>query len=218
MALIKIGVLLGLGFISGLLIPEVSEEIIAYKLKKKGREVPEPLKLNKLLLAVPNALLFALAAWLMPLPEALITCIFGYIALVAAVIDYRIRIICNEMVLLIFVLGIVYRVINGGVGSLLGSLGAFAIVLVVFGGAAVITRLIANDIGVGAGDIKLAMAIAVTVGFGGIFYFLGGIALAIGAYSIIGLNMHLLTTKSTFPMCAHIMFGFLAALFVPYIL
>lgn len=220
MDIIKTGAFLLLGLATGALIPTVSCQMIQYKCKKRGKAIPEfTLQQSyKLLLAIINAGAFAFAGWLMPLPEACLVSVFAFIALVSVIVDIHIRIICNEAVLLIFVMGIAYRIFNGGFSSLLGSLAALGIVLVVFGSAAFLTKKLTSELGVGAGDIKLAMAIAITVGVMGVFYFLGGVAVAIGAYSVLGLMYHFLTKKSTFPMCGHIMFGFFAALFVPYFL
>lgn len=219
MELIKIGVFLCVGLVTGLFIPKVSHKIILYKCMKRNKDAPEfsLTRFYELLVIVLNVSLFTLAGWLMPLQGACVVSAFVFIAFIAIIIDYNIRIICNEIVLLILVLGIFYRLIGGGINSLLGSLAALGIVLVVFGGAALITKLLTKEIGVGVGDVKLSMAIAVTVGYSGVFYFLGGVAVAIGGYCLLGMMYHFLTRKSTFPMCGHIMFGFMAALFIPFI-
>jgi leader peptidase (prepilin peptidase)/N-methyltransferase len=219
MELIKIGVFLCVGIVSGLYIPKASQKMIQYKCMKRYKEVPEFIltKFYKQLFLFLNAFLFAMAGWLMPLPGACIVCVFAFIAFVSIIIDKHIRIICNEAVLLILILGIAYRLIGGGVSSLLGSLAALGIVLAIFGGAALLTKLLTKDLGVGVGDVKLSIAIAITVGYPEVFYFLGGIAVAIGGYCLFGMMYHFLTRKSTFPMCGHIMFGFFVALFIPYI-
>lgn len=219
MELVRIGVFLCIGLVMGLFIPKASHKMILYKCMKRHKDAPEfsLTHFYKLLVLFLNGALFALAGWLMPLPGACVVCVFVFVALVAIIIDAYIRIICNEIVLLILILGIIYRLLGGGVSALLGSLAALGIVLVIFGGAALLTKLLTKEIGVGVGDVKLAMAIAVTVGYSGVFYFLGGMALAIGAYCLLGVMYHYLTKKSTFPMCGHIMFGFVVALFIPFI-
>lgn len=217
---VKIGSLLLCGLATGAFIPMAAQKLVVYKCSNRNKAVPDfylPQSYKVLLLFI-NAFLFALAGWFMPLIQACLVCVLAFTALVSVIVDIQIRIICNEAVLLILVLGTAYRIIDGGFQSLLGSLAALGIVLVVFGGAALITKKLTSELGVGAGDIKLAIAIAVTVGFSGVFYFLGGVAVAIGAYSVLGLVYHFLSKKSTYPMCGHIMFGLFAALFVPYIL
>jgi leader peptidase (prepilin peptidase)/N-methyltransferase len=219
MDLIKAGVFLCFGLVTGFFIPAAAQKLIRYKCRKRNTEAPEfyfP-AFYKCLFLILNAGLFAAAGLLMPLESACVVCIFVFIALVSVIVDMHLRIICNEVVLLIFVLGIIYRVIIAGFQGLLGSLAALGIVIAVFGIAVLVTKLLAKQTGVGAGDVKLAMAIAVTVGFTGVFYFLGGLAIAIVGYCVLGLIHRYLTTKSTFPMCGHIMAGFIIALFFPYI-
>lgn len=219
MELVKIGVFLCVGFAAGFIIPCLAQKMIRYKCAKQHQNTPAfyMLMWQKQMLILLSASLFALAGWQMPLAEAFLVCVFVLIALTATVVDAQIRIIANEMVLLLLVLGIIYRIIVGGAHSLLGSLGALAFVVAIFGGAAFITKIIIKNIGIGAGDLKLAMAIAITVGYPGVFYFLGGMAAAIGGYCVTGLMLRLLTPKSTFSMCGHIMIGFLIVLFAPYI-
>ncbi|TEB12144.1 Type IV leader peptidase family protein [Pelotomaculum sp. FP] len=219
MELVKTGVFLCVGLAIGFIIPSLAQKMIQYKCTKRHQNIPAfyMLKWHEQILMLLSASLFALAGWQMPLEEALLVCVFVLIALTATVIDTQIRIIANEIVLLLLALGIIYRIIAGGAYSLSGSLGALGFVVVIFGGTALITKLFMKNIGIGAGDIKLAMAIAITVGYPGIFNFLGGMAVAIGGYCVAGLQLGLLTPKSTFPMCGHIMAGLLIALFVPYI-
>ncbi|SHI18995.1 leader peptidase (prepilin peptidase) / N-methyltransferase [Sporobacter termitidis DSM 10068] len=219
MDFLKVGAFLCIGAALGLLIPRFSYGLILHKCAKRQQEPPEFFlqRSYKVLLIILDALLFAAAGWLMPLPQACIVCIFIFTALISVIIDLHIRIICNEVVLLIFVTGIAYRLLDGGVYALLGSLAALGINLVIFGGAALVTKLVTKELGVGVGDVKLAAVIAVTVGYPGVLYFLGGLAVAVGVYCILGLIHRFLTIKSTFPMCGHIMFGFLIALFIPFI-
>lgn len=220
MDLIKIGLFMCSGLVLGLYIPKAAHRIILFKCMERDKDAPEfsLTRFYQLLVLFLNAALFTMAGWLMPLSGACVVSAFVFIALVAVIIDYYIRIICNEIVLLVLVLGIGYRFLGGGgIQALLSSLAALGFVLVIFVGAALLTKLLTRVTGVGAGDVKLAMAIAVTVGYSGVFYFLGGLALAIGGYCVLGLMYKFLTKKGTFAMCGHIMFGFIAALFIPYI-
>lgn len=219
MELLKPGIFLLCGLATGLFIPAASQKIIQYKCQKKNKAMPEfyLARFYKILLVILNGIVFAAAGCLMPLQSAWLVCVFTFTALVSILVDNHIRIICNEVVLFILVLGIAYRLIGGGLYALLGSLAALGIVIVVFGSAAALTKIFTKELGVGAGDLKLSMAVAVTVGLSGVFYFLAGVAVAIGGYCVLGLIYKFLTRKSTFPMCAHIMFGFVGALFIPYI-
>ena len=218
MELIKIIVFLSAGIAISFIIPGIVQEIIRYKYAQRNKcmLVFHKSEWHKPLLIFLNGGLFALAGWKMPLPEAFLVCCFVLIAIIGSIIDSRIRIIANEMVLLLLILGIIYRAFAGGIYSFLGSLTALALVIATFGGTALINKRIMKNVGIGAGDIKLAMVIAITVGYPGVFYFLGGMAIAMGAYCAVGLMLCLLTSSSTFPMCGHIMVGLLAAVFIPY--
>lgn len=220
MVLLKTGAFLLAGLASGYIVPGLAQKIIKYKCTKRQQSIPvfNLPRWQQLIIMLVSTVLFALAGWKMPVPEALLVCSFVLMALTATVIDIKIRIIANEMVLLLLVLGLIYRITVGGVHSLLGSLVALALVMAVFIGTSFINKLLRGSYGVGAGDIKLAMAIAITVGYSTVFYFLIGMALAVGGYCLAGMRLGLLTPKNTLPMCGHIMVGFCVALFAPYVL
>lgn len=208
----------GIGLLTGLLIPAASLRIIRRKCRKRGEEAPCFFLSRgvRAILAGINALLFGLSAMAAPPAECFLLCMFCFIAMVGAVVDFQIRIIANEMVLLIAGLGVFYRLSAEGPGFLPGALLAVGMVALVFTGAALITYLLKKSAGVGAGDIKLSMAISFAVGYPGALYFLFGLALAVAAYAVLGLMSRLLTLKSWVPMCAPIMAGFLFALFYPH--
>lgn len=212
-----IGGILGIGI--GLFLPKIVSYILRYKCNQRNIEMPlfKLSQQTKLILFILHAALYVAAFWLMPVTSAVLTCVFITVAIVSAIIDYHIHIIANEIVLFLLLTGIVYRFIDGGFSSLIGALWAFLITIGIFGGAAVFTYWRKGTIGIGAGDLKLVMAIAVTVGYPGVFYFLAGIAAAIILYCFVGLKFRMLTWNSSFPMCAHIMIGFLTGLFYPYI-
>lgn len=212
------GVFFSVGIAMGSIIPSLAWRIIRYKCIKRHKEIPPVCKLRwQIAMAILNVILFTLAGWKLPTAEAVMVCVFVLIAIISTLVDIEIRIISNEMVLLLLVSGVIYRIISGGAESLLGSLGALAIVIAIFGGSALISKRLMKDIGIGAGDLKLAMAIAITVGYPEVYTFLFGLAIAVGLYCVAGLKLCLLTRKSTFPMCGHIMAGFLFVLFMPYI-
>lgn len=212
-----IGGIFGTGV--GLFLPKIVSYILRYKCNQRNIETPL-LKLSqqtRLTLFILHTGLYAAAFWVMPVPSAVLTCVFITVAIVSAIIDYHIHIIANEVVLFLLMTGIVYRFVDGGFASLIGGLWAFLITIGIFGSAAVFTYWRKGTMGIGAGDLKLVLAIAVTVGYPGVFYFLAGIAVAIIVYCFVGLKFRLLTWNSSFPMCAHIMIGFLTGLFYPYI-
>ena len=159
MEFIKTGVFLCCGVAAGYAVPNLAEKMIQYKCAKRNQNPPSfyMLKWYKQILMILGVSLFVLAAWKMPFAEAVIVCIFVMIALTATVIDIQIRIIANEMVLFLLVLGIIYRIVAGGIHSLLGSIGALAFIIAIFGGAAFITKVITNNTGLADHFLKWVM-------------------------------------------------------------
>lgn len=201
------------------MLPDLAFAFASYKQKKRGLEVPRQCpSVRWRMVSTAVCLAYEGAAmWYMPQTLAVLSILFVYAAIFGSCVDMMIRIIANEMLLALLPVGIGYRILAGGIGSLKGSLGGLMLVLAVFASAAAVTRLIKGIGGVGMGDIKLAMVAAVTAGWPGSLYFLGGMALAIGAFCLIGVKSFLLRRDSTFPMCGHIMAGLLIALIYPYI-
>lgn len=147
--------------------------------------------------------------------RAVLCVVFALFAVFGTTVDSYIRIIGNEMLLAMLPIGVLYRIVDGGVSSLLGSLGALLVVILTFGLAMAGTKKLKGVIGVGMGDVKLSMVIALTVGFPGVLSFLGGMAFAIVAYCVVGLKTHMLRRNSYFPMCGMIMAGLMITLYLP---
>lgn len=210
------GLILGLGI--GFAIPCAVKEIIRMKNKKRGlMEMPEVLekKWIRAVVAVADAIL-TIAAWLTMEPAiAGVVTILIQIAIISVFVDHYINIIANEAVVVLFVVGIVYRILAGGFSSLLGSLEALGVVIVLFGGLAAVFLKVVGVPGVGAGDLKYAMVIAIAVGWPGVFYFLAGMAAALLVHCFIGVKFRNMVMRSGFPMCLQLSIGLLAALFLP---
>jgi len=212
-------VLTGMSCLVGYFIPELSYSFACYKCRRKG--YPAPLRSPDLwwkgLSLLFTAGVTGLSCFLLPFDQAIFTVLICYIAVFGICVDRLIRIIANEMLWVILAAGLTYRIHSNGLPGLLGSAGALLLVIVVFGFTMMFTYARKGTAGVGMGDVKLAMIIAVTVGFPGVFYFLTGMACVIGFYCLAGMKCGFLVRDSTFPMCGHIMAGFLIALLWPYI-
>lgn len=213
-------VLTGMSCLIGYLIPDFSHSFACYKSIQKGYSPPQ---------APPGflwrgiSLLFTvgftgMSCFLLPSDQAIFAVLICYIAAFGICVDRLIRVIANEMLWVILAAGLIYRIHIDGLRALWGSAGALLLVIAVFGMTMLFTYFRKGSPGVGMGDIKLAMVIAVTVGWPGVIYFLTGMAGAIGIYCIAGIKCGFLARGSTFPMCGHIMAGFLTALFWPCIL
>ena len=212
-------VLTGMSCLVGFFIPDLSYSFACYKCRRKG--YPGPLRIPglqwKVVSLVFTAGVTGLSCLLLPFDQAIFTILICYIAAFGICVDRLIRIIANEMLWVILAAGLTYRIHSGGLIGLMGSAGAMVLVIAIFGLTMIFTYVRKGTAGVGMGDVKLAMIIAITVGFPGVFYFLTGMACVIGFYCVAGMKYGFLVRESTFPMCGHIMAGFLIALLWPYI-
>lgn len=172
---------------------------------------------SRVFLIVLAAAFAVLSVCFVPLGQVPFYIGFCVIVIVGTLIDNRIRIIPNELVLLLLTLGLAYRLMIVGFTGVLRSLLASLITAGVFLLAAGATYFLKKNIGVGAGDLKLAVTLSFVVGTSGIYLFLFGMAAAMLLYCLSGFLFRKLTIVSTFPMCGQIMAGFVFALFVPYV-
>lgn len=208
------------GFL-GFKISRLVEKVIEYKEdKNKGKYEIKKMEMywdrsvNTLVLLI----LSNLALFYYRPPYVFLILTLTFLGLLAIRIDERIRIIPNELVLAIFILGIIKQILTFGIKGLVsGTLGLLATSLL-FVGSAYITRLLSGSIGVGAGDIKLAMAISFFLGISGIYKFWLGIVLFLAGFVILGLKNKTLKIGSSFPMAMQIIGGFILVLYEPIIL
>ncbi|MEG6572730.1 prepilin peptidase [[Clostridium] cellulosi] len=216
LALILVTTVAGAGI--GFLIPFIVDKIIIYKCGKTGKPLPKYgySYLGRAIIIVISAALAALCADCVPPIQIIFYVLFATAAIIGTIIDNKLQIIPNELVLALLAVGLIYRLLVSDFKGLLDSLIALLIVFAIFAVAAAATKFISKNIGVGAGDMKLAAVAAFIVSLSGMFYFLIGLAVSIGIYCIGGLILKTLTPKSTFPMCGYIMAGFLIALYTPY--
>lgn len=213
------GMIVILGGAGSAVLPYVAYQYAIYKNKIRRKDaIDRPRFLWRVMAAALFGTVFAGAAlYCMPLWKAAFSILFCWFAIFGICVDHYIRIIGNEMLLALLVLGACYRFLDGGLHSFLGSLAALGIVVALFAAAAGLTFLHKGSGGVGMGDVKLAMVIAITVGWPGVVYFLGGMACAMFLYVAYLCIVNRLFFHSSFPMCAPLMIGFLASLFQPQI-
>lgn len=208
------------GLLIGLYIFKISDWVIKYKSNQLSRtpaSVISIFKQVKIFLVSLHTLLYIITFNLVSLPEAILIGFFITLSFVITLVDVYMGIIPNESVLIILVAGIVYRMINGGLTSFKGSLLGLGFIVLVFGITGAIVYFTRGTIGVGAGDLKLAMVAAITLGFPGTLYLLLGMAIALLGYLAIKLATRTLVMGSSFPMAGQIMVGFIIALFYPHI-
>jgi type 4 prepilin peptidase len=145
--------------------------------------------------------------------------------IVAVWIELTINIIPNELVILTLLLGLAYRVLSGWLrgdvlSSLLGSLGAFMITLVLFVCSIASARKASNGIshGVGAGAFKMALALSVAVGFPGVVFFYLGLFATVAVYFLFQLLTGSYSFLTEFPLSPFLFLGLLCGLACPYLL
>ena len=217
-SLTRLGTGAVLGSMLGSLIPRAVRFLTAYKSRKRGKTSPDNVlcdRKSQLAVILMDLLLSAASMLLMPVLPALTAICIIQISLVCVFVDWYMRIIANETVLLMLGLGVVYRILIGGFSALPGSLGAMGLVSVLFGGLATLMTALRGIPEVGAGDIKYAMAAAVVVGWPNVFWFLFCFAGTVLLYCFLGMKLSLLNRKSYFPMCLHLSLGLMGGMFLP---
>ncbi|MHC1721564.1 MAG: prepilin peptidase [Aminipila sp.] len=199
--------ILGIG--TGVAIPAISNKIIILKNHKtmnlyRGFEIN-----NSRLIAVLNGILWMYAG--IKLENAFIAFLVSLIftvAILISVIDLQIRLIPNELIILITSLGITFQIIKFGWMSILYSF--FCMVAVGF--FFILAARIVGFEQVGAGDIKLIAAIGLLLGYPYIKIALIGMSIALLIFCLGGLTMKKLTVRSTFAFAPFIMFGTICTL------
>lgn len=214
-----------IGIIIGVNIFKIKDKIVEYKCKQLGRDLPEGDKFSmvfKILFIGLHTLLYLAAFILMPLSTAIFVALFITLSALFTLVDISIRIIPNEMVLILLLLGILYNTVGNGIGFIKPSLLGLLFIIFLFGLTSLIVYFMKGTIGVGAGDIKLAMVVGIIIGYPDIIYFLLGMAVAMLAYigfKYISKRMLMGTSimGTSFPMAVQIAVGFIVGLFFPYI-
>ncbi len=219
---IILSILLGVfGFVIGYNISKIVDEMVLWKEKQNNKkytlyriEYKRDKWINGILVSIGIVVAFEYFKFY----EFILVSIMCILAVFGARIDERIRIIPNELVLLILVIGIVNQLATGGLRSLGSGLLALIITAGIFFSSAFTTRLLSGSIGIGAGDIKLAMVLSLMLGFENVYLFLMGIVLFLVFYIIIGFSTKTIWVGSTFPMCIQIMGGCIIAMYEPVIM
>lgn len=204
------------------LMPEAGYRYACYKAEKKNIDRPE--KTGAVLLQWGSVAAFAtLTVFLIfmtsaPAWKMLFFVLFGAFAIMGVVVDSLIRIIGNEMLVVMLCFGIVYRVMDGGWHSALTAFVGVAFTTAFFAIAGVVVYLHKGVRGVGMGDVKLALVVAFTAGWPGTVYFALGTSAAMLLYVLYQAyrnryQLHMIfDVRNRFPMCLPIMTGFICSL------
>ena len=196
------------GIIIGLMLSTMAQKIIYHKSLKKGIKLGEDtvyLKpLTKLGVCLLNSGLWTLTVLRLGniITSILLSSLFT-LAILIAIIDIKIRTIPNELVLLLSIVGIAFQILHFGFSSLPGAFVSMTGMMISFLAVAALVGLCK----VGAGDVKLAGAMGLALGFPNIITAIAVMSAAILIYSLLGFITKKLSLQSMVPFAPFMMLG-----------
>lgn len=199
------------GICIGFFIPEVSLFIIK---KKKGMDYTLGNSLFTLICyktcfgLINGSIWFLAGLFLDNEFNILLLSIQVTLGLIIAFIDIKIRIIPNELVLIMFVVGIIFQTINYGLQGILGSILCMIFIMVVF--TAVATFMGLGK--VGAGDVKLAGAIGFALGYPLVLTSMIIMAITLLSFILIGLAFRKIKLTTMLPLAPFLAIGYVISL------
>lgn len=132
------------------------------------------------------------------------------LALLLAVIDLRVRVIPNELVLALLLTGVALQVYHGGTMALFNAMLTMVALALLF-------LLFAALLGfgmVGAGDVKLAAAMGMVLGYPAVMPAMMIMSTAFAFVGVAGLLSRRLTMKSMLPFAPFLMLGMVVSLII----
>jgi leader peptidase (prepilin peptidase)/N-methyltransferase len=202
-----------IGLYTGYIIPKLSLKIIQYK-KKTNSIGSEEVQLFDNRIINIFIILFNGAAWCFTaytaesLFAAVLICVQISLGIIFAYIDIKIRIIPNELILVLLTLGIIYQSFNYGLEGILGSIICMVFIMIVFTALATFMGLGK----VGAGDVKLAGAIGFALGYPSVVTAMGAMATVLLSYILIGLALRKIRLTTMLPLAPFLVAGYIFAL------
>ena len=204
------------GLVAGLLLPMLSEKLSAWKCRKKSREfLPNP-KFTalwaKLACGVGNGVGWGLCWYFgsAAMVPAMLAALIWSLGIMLIVVDLRLRLIPNEVLLWMLIVGIPMQIMLKGVDGLLGGI---FMSMVVFCLCATLGRFM-GFYKIGAGDVKLAMVMAITLGNPAVLTALLGMSGSLLVVLLVGLLLKKMTLKTMLPLGPFIVPGYWVGLVV----
>jgi len=199
------------GLLLGFLIPPISRRIISIKCKKQNKVVKGN-HMDKLwfqiTVCICNGILWTTVAFKLAPVSALLCSVLVTLAILFAIIDIRIHMIPNELVLVTLGVGTLFQLVHFGVRSLLLSLLCMLVMMLIY----LLVGLILGMDKVGAGDVKLAGVMGLSLGYPSILTAVFFMSISMIAYCVIGIWIKKLTFVSMFPFAPFMMFGLMCSL------
>jgi len=204
-------VFLSLGLLIGYMTPMISLKIIEYKKKAESIKTAKQLFnrfINVLIILLNGAAWYFIASTVDNIFAAVIICIQISLGIIFAYIDIKIRIIPNELILVLLALGITFQSFNYGLEGVLGSIISMIFIMIVFTALATFMGLGK----VGAGDVKLAGAIGFALGYPSIITAMGAMAAVLLSFILIGLAIKKIRMTTMLPLAPFLVAGYIFAL------
>jgi len=162
----------------------------------------------KVAVCILSAAVWALSAGMQNLYAAvLISLLFG-LSLLTVLVDLKINVIPNELILALAVSGVLFQITYYGFESLLTAIVCMLVIAGLF-------TLIAVALGfskVGAGDVKLSGIMGLILGYPNIIAALTIMCVSLLIYTQIGLLTRKLTLRSMLPFAPFMMLGLITTL------
>ncbi len=201
-----------IGIAFGLKIPDLSVVIMEYKKGKDNIKKDNSVLYSNLFKI--SVTLFNGAVWVVTgfnITNPLIAFLIGAqitIGIILVFIDINIRIIPNELVIALFVMGIIFQLVNYGFKSFLIAVACMFVMIFVF-------TSVAAFVGfgkVGAGDVKLAGVMGLALGYPLIINAVGIMAIVLLIFILIGMAVKKIYLSTMLPLAPFIVSGYIFSL------
>lgn len=197
---------------AGAFLPKLIHPVLVKKLEKRGKALEDSVQDKTFFKAGLTALAAALGAVTGlyadgPLTAAFLGILISF-SLAFAMIDMRIHVIPNEMILMIMPLGLLFQLYEFGWMGALKALGCMAALIVLF----MILGMIFGLEKMGAGDVKLLGAMGLVLGFPLSVYGIFIMSVVLVGFSLVGMAMGRMTHVSMIPLAPFMMLGQVASL------
>lgn len=201
-----------IGIILGYTVPDLSFKIMEYKKGKGNIKCSEKFlysKIFKFILGILSGGVWILLALRVSDPfEGLLIGILITLGLVIIFIDIQIRIIPNELVITLAIVGVIFQLLSYGLWSLMIAIICMIVMMVVF-------TSVAGFVGfgkVGAGDVKLSGAMGLALGYPLVTTAVGIMAVVLLVFIAIGFIIKKIFLSTMLPLAPFMMSGFIFAL------
>ncbi|MEA5050179.1 MAG: prepilin peptidase [Oscillospiraceae bacterium] len=204
------------GALAGAFLPDFADAVCRCKFRRKNKELaPDGRFMSPWLRVLCAALcaagwgFFACRAPSGGIAAALLAGLIWFVSVAVAVIDVRVHLIPNELLLVIAAAGAALQVLLGGFAALLPALACMAVLMAFF---VMCAKMLGGLWYVGAGDVKLAGALGLALGYPAVLCGAMCMALTMLAFCGIGLLAKKLKKTAMIPMAPFLSLGLLAGL------